>query len=178
MKQLSIFDVEVSQDNSNSSSNSSSNSKRLVKTDLKTQDYVILNYLKKYALGTKNKVSGRHLADVFGFENTAKIRQHIKRLRIDPTVDVIIGSDSGGYYIPTQEEYIGSVQLMLGKTLSQIATIVNMYPRAEKIIQAVAGYHFKRLDKAVEGQTQIQFNGWEREYIKRYADGYLEEKEK
>lgn len=151
-------------------------SKRLVKNDLKTIDHEILNYLKKYALGLKNKVSGQLLATIFNFDSTNKVRYHIKRLRVDPTVSIIIGSDSKGYWIPTEDEYLQAIQFKLNKAISEVETIVNMYPRSAKIIQAVSGYVYKQVDKSVQGQEQIQFNGWENDFINKFADKYMGDK--
>lgn len=150
-------------------------SKRLVdNSNLNSNDYYVLEYLKQNGLGKKNKVSGSELQKMFGYDSTVKVRNHIKKLRNDPTVDVIIGSDNGGYYIPTQDEYFESVALMLNKTLSQVETIVKMYPRSAKMVHIVASSTYKKVDKAPLRQTQIKFNGWERDFIKRFADDYLE----
>ena len=149
-------------------------SKRLVDNQgLTTDHYNVLNFLKRVALGKANKVSGRDIADRYGFDDTAKVRTIIKKLRIHKSVDVKIASDSKGYWIPTEDEYIQGVQLMLNKTLSQVETIVNMYPRSEKIIQAVAHLVWKSVNKAAQGQVQIDFNGWEEETINHFAEKYM-----
>lgn len=164
IKQTSIFDFLDKQPKT---------SKRLVKTDLQSTGYQILDYLKTNALGCKNKVSGQHLALKFGLETTAMVRYHIKRIRVDPSIHLIIGSDNRGYWIPTEDEYLQAIQYKLNKAISEVETIVNMYPRAAKIIQAVSGYVYNKVDKSVQGQTQIPFNGWEREIINHYADKYV-----
>jgi hypothetical protein len=174
--QMSIYDFvkEVK----NKKLKSGKRSRRLVDDKgLTTDDYNVLGYLKRVALGSKNKVSGRDIAKRFGFDNTAQVRRIIKTLRTNESVHVKIGSDPKGYWIPTQQEYIESVQLMLNKTLSQIETTVNMYPRAEKIIQAVAGAVYKGIDKAAQGQVQIDFNGWEEETINHFAEKYIKRNE-
>jgi len=149
-------------------------SKRLVDNNgLTTEDYNVLNFLKRVALGKKNIQSGTDIMERFGFDNTAQVRTIIKTLRTNKSVDVKIASDSKGYWIPTQDEYIQGVQLMLNKTLSQVETIVNMYPRSEKIIQAVAHLVWKSVDKAAQGQVQIDFNGWEEETINHFAEKYI-----
>lgn len=168
LRQTSIYDFLDSQPK---------NSKRLVKTDLHTLDYQILAYLKKHALGFKNKVSGQRLAVAFGFDSTAKVRNHIKRIRVDPSIHIIIGSDNRGYWIPTEDEYLQAIKFKLNKAISEVETIVNMYPRAAKIIQAVSGYVYKKVDKSVQGQMQIKFNGWEQDMINHYAEKYMKESE-
>jgi len=150
-------------------------SKRLVdNSKLNSNDYFVLDYLKENGLGKGNEVSGWKYQNMLGYNSTFKVREHIKKLRNDPTVDVIIGSNKNGYYIPTEEEYLESVALMLKKTLSQVETIVKMYPRSAKMVHIVASSTYKKVDKSAIGQTQIKFNGWERDFIKRFANDYLE----
>lgn len=171
--QYSIYDF-VKEVKNTATKNGKARSKRLVDDKgLTTQDYNVLNFLKRVALGKRNIQSGTDIMERFGFDNTAQVRAIIKTLRTNKTVDVKIASSPKGYYIPTEDEYIEGVQLMLDKTLSQVETIVNMYPRAEKIIQAVAHVIYKSVDKAPQGQTQIQFNGWENETINHFAEKYM-----
>lgn len=151
-------------------------SKRLVKNTMDTTSHNVLDFLKRTALTKSNRVSGQDIAERFGFDNTAQVRQNIKKIRNAPDNAVIIASDSKGYWIPTEDEYIQGVQLMLNKTLSQVETIVNMYPRSEKIIQAVAHLVWKSVDKAAQGQVQIDFNGWEEETINHFAEKYMNQK--
>lgn len=160
MKQYSIFDEEMVV------------SKRLVKKDLNNLQWSILNYLKKYALGEKNAVSGKHLAFQFGLNNTAEVRAVIKHLRTSSEVSVVIGSNNKGYYIPFEDEYIKSISLMLNKTLSTVETAINLFPASAEIIHKAVGYHYKKVDKGSHNQIQIQFNKWEREIINRYAEKY------
>ena len=171
--QYSIYDF-VKEVKNTTTKNGKARSKRLLDDKgLTTQDYNVLNFLKRVALGKRNIQSGTDIMERFGFDNTAQVRAIIKTLRTNKTVDVKIASSPKGYYIPTEDEYIEGVQLMLDKTLSQVETIVNMYPRAEKIIQAVAHVIYKGVDKAPQGQTQIQFNGWENETINHFAEKYM-----
>ena len=164
MKQYSIFDEEMIV------------SKRLVKSDLTSLQWRLLDYLKKYALGEKNAVKGRELAYQFGLRNTAEVRTIIKKLRTSPQVQVIIGSNNRGYYIPYKDEYINSISLMLNKTLSMVETAINLFPASAEIIHKAVGYHYKKRDKGVHNQEQIRFNEWERELINRYAEKYVEDK--
>lgn len=162
MKQFSIFDEEMVV------------SKRLVKKDLNNLQWSILNYLKEYALGEKNAVSGKYLAYYFGMRNTAEVRKVIKHLRTSPEVSVIIGSNNKGYYIPFEDEYIKSISLTLNKALSMVETAINLFPASAEIIHKAVGYHYKKTDKGSHNQRQIQFNGWEEELINRYAEKYKE----
>ena len=174
--QYSIYDF-VKEVSKQTTKNGKARSKRLVDDKgLTTQDYNVLNFLKRVALGKKNIQSGTDIMERFGFDNTAQVRTIIKTLRTNKTVDVKIASSPKGYWIPTEDEYIQGVQLMLNKTLSQVETIVNMYPRSEKIIQAVAHLVWKSVDKAAQGQVQIDFNGWEEETINHFAEKYMNQK--
>lgn len=164
MKQFSIFDEEMIV------------SKRLVKSDLNNLQWTILDYLKHNALGVKNAVSGGKLAFEFGLSNTAEVRKVIKALRTSPQVQVVIGSNSRGYYIPFEDEFIESITLTLNKALSMVETVINLFPASAEIIHKAVGYHYSKRDKASNNQMQIQFNGWERELINRYAEKYRGEK--
>ena len=150
-------------------------SKRLVKNTLDSTDHHVLDFLKRTALTKNNRVSGQEIADRFGFDNTAIVRQHIKKIRNSPQNDVIIASDNKGYWIPTQDEVDEGVALMIGKTLSQVETVINMYPRSAEMIHTLAGWVYKKKDKAVQGQTSIQFNGWQNGIMNKYAEKYLTE---
>lgn len=130
----------------------------------------ILDYLKENALGQENAKHGHIIADEFGLTNTYDVRKHIKALRNDPENDIIIGSTTKGYFIPREEEYQKAIQLMLSKTLSQIRTTINIYPRAAKIVHAVAGHSLKRAKTEVQGQLEMDFEEWELKVIKRFAE--------
>ncbi len=160
MKQYSIFDEEMIV------------SKRLVKSDLNNLQWSLLKYLKQYALGSKNAVKGRELAYQFNLKTTAEVRKIIKQLRTSPQVQVVIGSNSNGYFIPFEDEYIKSISLMLNKTLSMVETAINLFPASAEIIHKAVGYHYKKRDKGVHNQAQLRFNNWERELINRYAEKY------
>ncbi len=160
MKQYSIFDEEMIA------------SKRLVKNDLNNLQWLILDYLKHNALGVKNAVSGKKIAFEFGLSNTAEVRKVIKALRTSPQVQVVIGSNNRGYYIPFEDEFIDSISLTLNKTLSMIETTINLFPASAEILHKAVGYHYKKRDRANHGQRQIRFNGWEQELINRYAEKY------
>lgn len=148
-------------------------SKRLVKNELRPIDWEVLKYLKKWGLGKRQAIKGQKLADLFSNHySTQEIRAIIKRLRTSPQVDVIIGSCSKGYYIPFTVEHEEAVALMLSKTLSQVETVVNMYPQGANVIYKVLNEITKSVSKVFDGQTQMQFNGWENDIIKLYAERY------
>lgn len=151
-------------------------SKRLVKNNLNTLDYQVLNYLKRKALGSQNKITGNELMLVFDLNNTSQVRKIINKLRNDPTIHVKIGSDSKGYYIPTKEEELRSIKYKMNRTIGEIETMLNMYPPAAEMLHRVIGFINKSTDKSTQGQMQIRFNDWENETINHYADKYLIDK--
>ena len=82
-----------------------------------TTSHNVLEFLKRTALTKRNRVSGQDIAERFGFDNTAMVRQNIKKIRNAPDNDVIIASDSKGYWIPTQEEADEGDTPMIAKNL-------------------------------------------------------------
>lgn len=166
IKQFDIFDImEKEQEQA----------KRLVKNDLGSLSYNILKYLKNNALGKKNQVSGKELVRVFNLNDTSQVRYHINKIRNSKNVTAKIGSDLNGYYIPTTFEYLESVKFIIEKTLSMIETSINLIPGIEEVFHIAVGYFYKKADKAVEGQAQIQFTGYERDFIRRFAERYEED---
>lgn len=166
IKQFDIFDImEKEQEQA----------KRLVKNDLGSLSYNVLKYLKENALGKKNQISGKELAKVFNFDNTSQVRYHINKIRNSKNVTVKIGSDLNGYYIPTTFEYLESVKFVIEKTLSMIETSINLMPEIKDTLHLAVGHFYKKADKAVEGQAQIQFTGYERDFIRRFAERYEED---
>jgi biotin operon repressor len=158
-------------------SHTQSRSKRLVKNTMETTTHEVLNFLKKNALTKDNRISGQKIADYFGFDNTATVRKHIRAIRNAPENDLIVASDSQGYWLPSEEEERQGIELMLYKTLSQIETIINMYPRSAMMIHTLAGWAYKKKDKAVQNQTSMKFNGWENGIMNKFADKYITKKE-
>lgn len=159
MKQYSIFDAEMQV------------SKRLVRNDLTSLQWRLLDYLKEYALGEENAVGGRELKYKFNLKSTAEVRKIIKTLRTSPQVNLIIGSNNKGYYIPFKDEYIKSVTMVINRALSGIETAINLMPSIESVLHKAIGYYYKKADKGSHNQEQIQFNGWE-QVINRFAEKY------
>lgn len=147
-------------------------SKKLVKTDLTTTDRQIIEFLKTNALGEENLITGQDIVNRLCLNNTAQLRKHIKRIRTDFANDIIIGSNSKGYFIPTQSEHNEAIKLMVGRVLSEIETLIHLHPSAALLIHKVSHDIYKSVDKSPQGQMQIKFNGWENDYINRYAEKY------
>lgn len=145
---------------------------RLAKNDLKSIEHRVLRFLKTSALGKKNAVSGKELMHLFDLNSTAEVRKIIKSIRTSDLSNTIVASSSKGYYIPYKDEYIEGVSLMLNRTLSMVETMIALMPASAEILHKAIGHHYKTTEKAVEGQTQMQFKGWEREVINKYAEKY------
>lgn len=142
------------------------------KSDLNAVEQGLLDYLKANSSGKENAVKGKDLMLIFGFNNTAEVRKTIKKLRISFQVTERISSCNNGYYIPYEDEFLEGVGLLLNKTLSMIQTVINQFPASAKILWKAVGYHYKKTDKALQGQTQIRFTGHEQDFINRYAKKY------
>lgn len=149
-------------------------SKRLVDNDLSSLDYRVLKYLKEYALGKENAVSGETIKEYFGLGSTAEVRKIIKNIRISNVVNTIIGSNNNGYFIPYKYEYVKAVSLMLNRAISSVETIIYMMPSSAEILHKFIGDLYKRVEKSVEGQTQMRFNDWEQEVLRKFAEKYEE----
>ena len=107
----------------------------------------VLDFLKKYALGKDNAISGKSLMLQFDLGNTAGVRKIIKSIRTSNISNTIIGSNNNGYFIPYHDEYAESVSLMLNKTLSMIETMVAIMPSSESILHKAIGYYYKNVEK-------------------------------
>ena len=84
-------------------------SKRLVKNNLNTIQWRILNHMKVYAVGEENALNGSTLAYRFDITKEA-LRKHIARIR--KRQEIIIGSSNNkGYYIPLEEEKARGVKI-------------------------------------------------------------------
>lgn len=147
-------------------------SKRLVDNDLSSLDYRVLKYLKEYALGKENAVSGETIKEYFGLGSTAEVRKIIKNIRISNVVNTIIGSNNKGYFIPYRDEFDEAVELLVDKVVSMLKTTIYTFPAIHKFLHAMIGKYYKEVDKAVEGQIQMKFLGHEREIIRKFAEKY------
>jgi len=81
-----------------------------------------------FCLGKKNKQQGYELADIMGVRGTEKLRGMINDLRNDPFVDLIIGSNAGGYFIAYDNEKYEAVKYIFGKSVNEMITAIRMLP--------------------------------------------------
>lgn len=161
MKQIDMFKWLESQDK---------DSKRLVKNNLNSFEYRLLDYLKENCVGLDNAENGYKIGLEFGVSET-KIRYHISKLRKEQSV--IIGSHiKHGYYIPLQSEKNESLQYAQSKVLSELETRIRQNP--EFILNVYKKLHeiSKNIDIVVQNQISMQLNGWEKDH-NMFGDKYV-----
>ena len=100
-----------------------------------------------------------------------ELRKSIKRLR--KYQEVIIGSNSKGYWIALQDEQKEATQMLLNRLLSSIDTLTDIAPQYYNAIYSHLNQRVKKLDLATQGQLKIQFNGWETPTVNRFGNKYL-----
>ena len=140
-----------------------------------TQDrYKLLHHLMSFCLGKKNKQQGFELADIMGIRGTEKLRGMINELRNDPFVDVIIGSNAGGYFIAYDNEKYDAVKYIFGKAVNEMITAIRMLPELAPKFIKIAQVTYRDMDKACDSQIMAQFDKDVEEIISeivvRYAD--------
>ncbi len=150
-------------------------SKRLVKNKLNTIQWRILNYMKVFAVGEENALSGSTLAYRFDITKEA-LRKHIARIR--KRQEIIIGSSQNkGYYIPLEEEKAQALRYAENKTLSELETRVRQSPTFALKAFRKLNETLKTTDKALQGQMKMLLSGYENELVNYFGDKYLEENE-
>lgn len=156
MQQLSIFDLETMKN------------KLLVSNEyMNSLEWKVYNELKKH-LTKQNGISASSLASMFDID-TRQLRDVITTLRNKQEAK-IIGDDSG-YYIGSKQEFEVYIKSRIKRTLSSIKTTLDLSPNAKNIMYWFLNeYENKGI---AEGQMQLQFNGWEREFIRQYAEEYI-----
>jgi hypothetical protein len=122
----------------------------------------------KNHLTKDNAIKAMDLAEIFDID-TRQLRKVIEQLRSQQNAKII--GDNNGYYIGTKEEFEEWIGMRIKRTLTSVGTTLDLNPGAKKIIFWYLNT-IKRTELA-PGQTQIQFNGWEREFIRQFAEDYL-----
>lgn len=147
----------------------------LVDNRLTTQQHNILNHLKNYCLGKKRAISMERLAILFGISDR-KVREEIETIRRFRPSHVIIASDNNGYYIPLESEMDEANAMLLQRWLGSTEILLGNDPRLIKLMFWKLNEMKDKLDTPLQGQTVMQFNGWEKD-INYYADKYLKVKD-
>ena len=146
--------------------------KRLVAKDyMHNLEWGVYEELKQH-LTKEHSIKADSLAELFEI-NTRTLRDVIDNIRSKQQAKII--GDSNGYYIGTRAEFDKWFSGRMKRTLSSIETTLNMNPEADKIIYWFLNKYCKTAVQ--QGQSQLQFNGWEREFIRQFAEDYKKEME-
>lgn len=140
---------------------------RLVKKDyMHTIEWEVYNELKTHLTKTQS-ISAPDLAYMFGI-NIRSLRDIIATLRTKQNAKII--GDSNGYYIGTEQEFEEYMKARIKRSLTSLKTTLDLDPRVKSLVYWFLNrYENKGIAK---GQTQVQFNGWEREMIRQFADDF------
>ncbi len=142
-------------------------SKRMVAKDyMNTLDWYVYDTIKLH-LGKENAISAKKLAEIFEISERT-LRKIIEKIRGKQHAKII--GDDNGYYIGTKKEFDMWFSIRMNRTLSSIETTLNMNPESKRIIYWYLKTYHK--DAIQQGQTQLQFNGWEQEFIRQFAEDY------
>lgn len=148
-----------------------------------TQDrYKLLHHLMSFCLGKKHRQAGYELSDIMGLHGTETLRGMINELRNDPHIDLVIGSNAGGYFIAYQDEIYDAVKYIFRKSANEMITAIRMYPALfEKYIKIAQATH-RDMDKPFDSQIIAQFDKdvdeMLNEIVVRYAGTMQKERNK
>ena len=146
---------------------------KLVDNRLTTQQHSIMNYLKLNALGKKNSISAKRLADLYNV-NERELRKEITAIRKYKPSHLIIASCAKGYYIPLESERKQGNKMLIERWNGATETLLGNDPRVINYMFWKLKEMAKKLDTPLQGQTVMQFNGWEKD-INYYANKYEKE---
>ena len=122
------------------------------------ESYEMLHYLIRFANGMKKAIPGWELSNViFKIKNTEKVRLMINELRNDINVDLIIGSNSKGYFIAKHDELYDAIKYLFGKSVNEMITVIRMFPAIFESYIKIAQKTFQETDKACDRQVTAQF---------------------
>jgi len=118
-------------------------------------------------LTKENAISAQALAELFEID-TRQLRDVIASLRSKQNAKII--GDNNGYYIGTEEEFDEWIHSRIKRTFSSLQTTLDLSPNSTNLFY----WLLNKYDKTgiAKGQTQLQFNGWEREFIRQFAEDY------
>ena len=109
------------------------------------------------------------LAELFE-TTTRQLRDVISTLRSKQNAKII--GDSNGYYIGSELEFEQFMNPRTKRTMSSMKTTLDLDPNRIKLFYWLLNQYDKT--GILKGQTQLQFNGWEREFIRQFAEDYME----
>lgn len=142
----------------------------LVPNRLTTQQHSIMSYLKYNALGEKQVKNAKHLSNLFKLSER-ELRKEITAIRKHKPSHVIIASCQKGYYIPLEVEREKANRMLLERWVGATETLLGNDPRLITFMFWKLNKLKDEVDTPLQGQTVMQFNGWEKD-INYYADKY------
>ena len=141
---------------------------RLVEKDyMHTIEHKIKNELVNYHRTKEEAIKACDLAEIFGI-TTRKLRDIIATIRSKQYTKII--GDSNVYYEGTKQELKEWFGARMHRTMSSIMTTLDLNPDKIKMLYWLLNKYDKK--GVLKGQMQLQFNGWEREFIRQFAEDY------
>ena len=122
--------------------------------------YKIYEYLKKNAVGHKNRVKSGVLMNKFNINNNKVLRSYIEEIRDSDVLQKIVCSEagkSGGYWIATSQDEV-------------VDTLENLYKRSMKMLYT---YSIIKNKSKLNNQRRLKLNKYEKDIYKS-----IEEEEK
>lgn len=149
---------------------------KLVKNKLSTFDWTLRDYMLRNAVGEENGITQIDLAYVMSVHfkeqiSTSMIRASFKKLKTQS--DTIFGIVGRLHFIPrSYTEKAKAMEFEVKTLVSRIETVLSQAPELAPFLHAMVGHYQKKANKAVQGQLQAKFNGWERDTVDYYAKRY------
>ena len=168
LQQLSIFDEENS--NQQPVFDYVEHVKRLVAKDyMSTIQWRVYNYLTKNCLGKKNRISMMELSNIFTPQSSdgREMREIIKVIKIKQVAKI---GTIGGYYIMSVDEYDREVARAKARLETIIEVSQQQFPEIKLWLHARVEEH--KGEWIAQGQMQIPHTGYERIFIRQYAEDY------
>jgi hypothetical protein len=144
-------------------------SKRLVPQNyMSNLEWETYNFLTMYCLGKENAISMNELSEKLVIGDK-QLRDIVANLRAKQNAKIV--GDDNGYYIASKEEFETYITSRLKRTLSSIKTTLDLDPSVKNIIYWFLNNYEN--EGVTDGQTQMKFNGWERDFIRKYKEDYM-----
>ena len=124
--------------------------------------YKIYEYLKKNAVGHKNRVKSGVLMNKFNINNNKVLRSYIEEIRDSDVLQKIVCSEagkSGGYWIATNEDEV-------------YQTLQHLYKRSMKMLHT---YSIIKRKCRLNNQMRMKLNKYEKEMYQSILENNIDE---
>jgi len=145
--------------------------RRLVDVDyMNTLCWNVYKYLTKHCLTKKNRISMMALSKMFTphSKDGREMRDVIQTIKMKQVAKI---GTIGGYYIMSKEEYDREIARAKKRIETIIQVSQSQFPEIRKWLHARTEEH--KGEWIAQGQMQIQFTGYERLFIRQFAEDYL-----